>query len=106
MSTSELADRYLMQTGRRLPVTFVRGSGALLYDESGREYLDMVAGIAVNLLGHAHPQTTEHYVTLTSVVAAIRSHRDLSIKAQEADEILAATYLPERSHTEKRGHWA
>jgi acetylornithine/N-succinyldiaminopimelate aminotransferase len=55
VSTSELADRYLMQTGRRLPVTFVRGKGCLLYDESGREYLDMVAGIAVNLLGHAHP---------------------------------------------------
>jgi acetylornithine/N-succinyldiaminopimelate aminotransferase len=55
VSTSELADRYLMQTGRRLPVTFVRGEGCLLYDESGREYLDMVAGIAVNLLGHAHP---------------------------------------------------
>src|SRR5258708_19993301 len=44
-----------MQTGRRLPVTFVRGSGCLVYDESGREYLDLVAGIAVNLLGHAHP---------------------------------------------------
>ena len=51
----ELADRFLMQTGRRLPVTFVRGSGCLLWDEGGREYLDLVAGIAVNLLGHAHP---------------------------------------------------
>ncbi len=51
----ELADRYLMQTGRRQPVTFVRGRGCLLYDDSGREYLDLVAGIAVNLLGHAHP---------------------------------------------------
>ena len=54
-TTSELADRYLMQVGRRLPVTFVRGRGCLLYDDAGREYLDMVAGIAVNLLGHAHP---------------------------------------------------
>jgi acetylornithine/N-succinyldiaminopimelate aminotransferase len=54
LTTPELADRYLMQTGRRLPVTFVRGSGCLLYDDSGREYLDLVAGIAVNLLGHAH----------------------------------------------------
>ncbi|TMF35237.1 MAG: aminotransferase class III-fold pyridoxal phosphate-dependent enzyme, partial [Chloroflexi bacterium] len=44
-----------MQTGRRLPVTFVRGRGCLLYDDAGREYLDLVAGIAVNLLGHAHP---------------------------------------------------
>ncbi|MDQ6877076.1 MAG: acetylornithine transaminase [Candidatus Dormibacteraeota bacterium] len=54
-STSELADQYLMQTGRRLPVTLVRGEGCLVYDEEGKEYLDLVAGIAVNLLGHAHP---------------------------------------------------
>jgi len=56
VTTPELADRYLMQTGRRLPVTFVRGHGCLVYDETGREYLDLVAGIAVNLLGHAHPE--------------------------------------------------
>jgi len=56
MGTPELAERYLMQTGRRLPVTFVRGQGCLVYDDAGREYLDLVAGIAVNLLGHAHPQ--------------------------------------------------
>ena len=55
MNTPELADRYLMQTGRRLPVTFVRGRGCLAYDDAGREYLDLVAGIAVNLLGHSHP---------------------------------------------------
>ena len=55
MTTSELADKYLMQTGRRLPVTFVRGQGCLVWDDQGREYLDLVAGIAVNLLGHAHP---------------------------------------------------
>jgi len=54
-STPELADRYLMQTGRRLPVTFVQGHGCLVYDDAGREYLDLVAGIAVNLLGHSHP---------------------------------------------------
>src|SRR5438477_12111612 len=44
-----------MQVGRRLPITFVRGRGCILYDDSGRGYLDLVAGIAVNLLGHAHP---------------------------------------------------
>ncbi len=54
-NTQELAEKYLMQTGRRLPVTFVRGEGCLLFDEEGKEYLDLVAGIAVNLLGHAHP---------------------------------------------------
>jgi predicted acetylornithine/succinylornithine family transaminase len=54
-TTPELADQYLMQTGRRLPVTLVRGEGCLVYDEEGKEYLDMVAGIAVNVLGHSHP---------------------------------------------------
>jgi len=56
VTTPELADKYLMQTGRRLPVTFVRGQGCLVYDDAGREYLDLVAGIAVNLLGHSHPE--------------------------------------------------
>jgi predicted acetylornithine/succinylornithine family transaminase len=56
VSTFELADKYLMQTGRRLPVTFVRGQGCLVYDDAGHEYLDLVAGIAVNLLGHSHPE--------------------------------------------------
>lgn len=55
-TTQELAERYLMQVGRRLPVTLVRGQGCLVYDDAGREYLDLVAGIAVNLLGHAHPE--------------------------------------------------
>jgi len=55
MDIPELANRYLMQVGKRLPITFVRGQGCLLYDDAGREYLDLVAGIAVNLLGHAHP---------------------------------------------------
>ena len=56
LSTQELADKFLMQTGRRLPITFVRGQGCLLYDDAGRAYLDLVAGIAVNLLGHAHAE--------------------------------------------------
>jgi len=51
----ELSEKYLMQAGRRLPVTFVRGNGCRVYDDTGREYLDLVAGIAVNLLGHSHP---------------------------------------------------
>lgn len=55
-TTPELAERYLMQVGRRLPVTFVRGHGCLVWDDTGREYLDLVAGIAVNLLGHSHPE--------------------------------------------------
>ncbi len=46
---------YLMQTYARQPVAFVRGEGVWLYDEQGNRYLDAVAGVAVNGLGHAHP---------------------------------------------------
>ncbi|MCG3143729.1 MAG: Acetylornithine aminotransferase [Gammaproteobacteria bacterium] len=45
----------LMSTYQRLPVAFVRGSGAYLWDENGRRYLDALSGVAVCNLGHAHP---------------------------------------------------
>ncbi|HNA30842.1 MAG TPA: aspartate aminotransferase family protein [Thiobacillaceae bacterium] len=47
---------YLMQTYARQPVAFVRGEGAWLFDEAGEKYLDALAGVAVNGLGHAHPR--------------------------------------------------
>ncbi len=46
--------RYVLQTYRRNPVTFVRGEGVRLYDADGREYLDLLSGIGVAVLGHAH----------------------------------------------------
>ncbi len=46
----------LMNTYGRLPVRAVKGEGVWLYDESGKRYLDLVAGVAVNGLGHAHPK--------------------------------------------------
>jgi acetylornithine aminotransferase len=51
----ENAAEYLMNTYTRLPLIIERGQGCLVYDAEGREYLDCVAGIAVNILGHAHP---------------------------------------------------
>lgn len=48
--------RYVMNTYRRPPVVFTHGRGCRLYDSRGREYLDFLAGIAVNALGHAHPR--------------------------------------------------
>jgi predicted acetylornithine/succinylornithine family transaminase len=53
-----LADRYMMNTYRRPPIVFVRGSGCYVYDHRGRKYLDFLGGLAVNALGHAHPRLT------------------------------------------------
>jgi acetylornithine/N-succinyldiaminopimelate aminotransferase len=48
--------RHLMNTYKRPPIVFTRGRGCRMYDSTGREYLDFLAGIAVNALGHAHPR--------------------------------------------------
>ena len=47
--------RHILQTYRRAPITFVRGEGVHLYDAEGGEYLDLLSGIGVASLGHAHP---------------------------------------------------
>ena len=47
---------HLMQNYGRLEINIVRGEGCWLYDESGNAYLDLVAGLAVCALGHAHPR--------------------------------------------------
>ena len=49
---------HLMNTYARLPVAFTHGEGAWLWDSNGKRYLDALAGIAVNTLGHAHPKFT------------------------------------------------
>jgi acetylornithine aminotransferase/acetylornithine/N-succinyldiaminopimelate aminotransferase len=50
--------KHVLQTYRRNPVTFVRGQGVRLWDADGREYLDLLSGIGVAALGHAHPGLT------------------------------------------------
>lgn len=45
----------LMDTYQQLPIAFERGEGVYLFDTNGKRYLDALAGIAVNVLGHAHP---------------------------------------------------
>lgn len=52
----ELEQQYLIQTYRRFPVLLRRGKGCWLYDAAGRKYLDLISGIGVNALGHAHPR--------------------------------------------------
>jgi acetylornithine/N-succinyldiaminopimelate aminotransferase len=51
----ELEQKYYQAAFRRQPSTFVRGQGVRVWDAEGRDYLDFVAGIAVNVLGHCHP---------------------------------------------------
>lgn len=55
MTFTPPASDFLMQTYARQPIAFTHGEGAWLVAESGERYLDALAGIAVNGLGHGHP---------------------------------------------------
>lgn len=59
---TDLTARYVMNTYNRLPMEIARGDGVQVWDSEGKPYLDFVAGLAVNGLGHGHP----------AVVAAIK----------------------------------
>src|SRR6266851_4660161 len=52
----DLEQRYLLPTYNRYPVALEKGRGVFLYDFEGKKYLDFVAGLGVNALGHAHPR--------------------------------------------------
>jgi predicted acetylornithine/succinylornithine family transaminase len=54
----DLEKEYLLQNYARYPLALARGKGCWVYDLEGRRYLDMMAGIGVNALGHAHPRIT------------------------------------------------
>ena len=61
-----LEHKYYQGTFKRQPVTFVKGQGTRVWDSDGKVYLDLVAGIAVNVLGHCHPaivQAVQEQVT-------------------------------------------
>jgi len=58
----ELAEKYFMNTVKRVPLTVIRGQGARVWDDQGRKYLDFVGGWAVNCLGHCPPVVAEALV--------------------------------------------
>jgi len=91
----ELSDRYIMSTYKRFPVVLTRGLGVHVWDSDGRGYLDLVGGIAVCALGHAHPR----------VVAAIKEQAEnlfhVSNLYHIAPQILLARLLVENSPFDK-----
>src|SRR5438093_7459618 len=61
-----LEHKYYQGAFKRQPLTLVRGEGTRVWDSDGKVYLDLVAGIAVNVLGHCHPaiiKAVQHQVT-------------------------------------------
>ena len=55
-SIMELERQYLLQNYSRYPLVLHKGKGCYVYDTAGKRYLDLITGIGVNALGHAHPR--------------------------------------------------
>ena len=59
MDSQQLTEQYHLPVYNRYPITLSKGRGAFVWDEKGNKYLDALAGIAVNSLGHCHPNVVE-----------------------------------------------
>jgi acetylornithine/N-succinyldiaminopimelate aminotransferase len=87
----ELAQQYYMNTTERIPLTLVRGEGVRAWDEDGHEYLDCVAGWAVNSLGHCHP------VVIEAVTAQVKTLIQTSNQFYTIPQIQLAELLVQHS---------
>jgi acetylornithine/N-succinyldiaminopimelate aminotransferase len=86
---------HLMNTYARLPVAFTHGKGAWLIAEDGAEYLDALAGIAVNGLGHAHPELTKALAEQVGRLIHVSNIYRITEQEQLADRLCTLTGLDE-----------
>lgn len=78
----------LMNTYARLPVTFVQGEGAVLFDDQGRHYLDAVSGIAVCSLGHAHPEISRALCEQSKLLVHTSNLYQVANQMKLADQLI------------------
>ncbi|WP_301203920.1 aminotransferase class III-fold pyridoxal phosphate-dependent enzyme, partial [Turicimonas muris] len=78
----------LMNTYGRLPVEFDHGQGVWLWDKEGNKYLDALAGIAVNAVGHAHPRLVKAISDQASKLIHCSNYFQISLQEQVAAKLL------------------
>jgi len=81
--------QHLMNTYSRQPVTFVRGEGVWLWDDQGNRYLDALAGVAVNGLGHAHPRLLAAIAEQSRKLIHVSNIYHIAEQEQLADKLCA-----------------
>ena len=90
----ELEKAHVLQTYRRAPVVFERGSGCRLFDTSGRAYLDFISGIGVSSLGHAHPRLTAAIAAQAAQLLHTSNLYFHPLQAEAAAKLAALSGLP------------
>jgi len=78
---------HIMPTYQRLPVTFVRGEGAWLWDDDNLRYLDALSGVAVCSLGHAHPAVHQAICEQSRILLHTSNIYGIGLQAQLADRL-------------------
>jgi predicted acetylornithine/succinylornithine family transaminase len=91
-ATQQLYDTFVMRTYGRLPLAFTRGSGAWLYDEDGRAYLDMYPGWGVNLVGHCHPRVTAAIQQQAATLLHVPNNYHSPLQARLAEAIVSRAF--------------
>jgi len=92
---AELSGRVLAPNYRRAPVAFREGRGMRLWDVEGKEYLDFVAGIAVDVLGHAHPKFVSAIQQQAARLAHVSNLYQIPEQARLAERLVAVTGIPD-----------
>ncbi|MDO5861204.1 MAG: acetylornithine transaminase [Thermoplasmata archaeon] len=83
----EKSDRYLFHNYGRIDLAFTHGEGCYLYGTDGRRYLDLVAGIAVNALGYAHPDWVRAVQDQAAKMAHVSNQYHVEQQAELAERI-------------------
>ena len=89
------ADTHIMGVYQRAPLSFERGEGVRLWADDGRQYLDCVAGIAVNGLGHCHPRLVQTLKDQAEKLWHVSNIFRIPDQERLADRLCAATFAEE-----------
>ena len=87
----ELSSKYLFQNYGRIDLCFTHGKGCYLYDTEGKEYLDLVSGIAVNSIGYAHPEWVKAMKEQVEKFAHVSNLYYIEEQAELAEKIASIT---------------
>jgi acetylornithine/N-succinyldiaminopimelate aminotransferase len=90
---SEKDSEYVMQTYTHQPIALERGMGAVVWDVEGKEYIDCVAGIAVNNVGHCHPAVVKAIQDQASKLIHVSNLYYTEMQANLAQKLVSLTDL-------------
>jgi acetylornithine/N-succinyldiaminopimelate aminotransferase len=94
---AQRAQKVLTPNYRQQPVAFVRGAGTRLWDADGKEYLDFLGGVAVNVLGHCHPALVRALEAQAREVWHTSNHYFIPRQVELAEALVAVTPFAARA---------